>query len=94
MNSVFSTFLLDDKGDPVEEALVLRLARQLVIDELDFDGLHRRDGEHGLRHAGAESAQQPHGRRQVALLIHHALLEGLERAEPGIAQPLVSLLRR
>lgn len=85
------TFLLDDGGDPVEEALVLRLARQLVVDELDLDGLHGRDGEHGLRHSGAEPAQQARARGQVALLVHHALLEGLERAEPGTAYSLVSL---
>lgn len=40
-----STFLFDYRGDTVEETFVFGIARQLIIDEFDFDSLHRCNGE-------------------------------------------------
>ena len=51
--------LLDDAGDSVGEAAELGVGRPLIVDELDFDGLHRGHGQHGLRNAGSEATEKP-----------------------------------
>ena len=42
----------------MEETFELRVGRALVIDELDFNRLHRSDGENSFSHAGAETAEE------------------------------------
>lgn len=76
------TFGFDDLADAVKEALEARVGGALVVDELDLDRLHGRDGEDGLADSGAQAAEQPGARRQVTALVHRQLLELLERPEP------------
>lgn len=65
----------------MEEAPEPGALAPLVVDELHLHGLHRCHREYRLRDAGAEAAQEPGARRQLALLVHHQALEGLEGAE-------------
>jgi len=58
----------------MEEASEFWVGRRLVIDELDLDGLHGRDGQDGLRYSGT-----CHRKKQKAVstvmvpIVHHTM---------------------
>ena len=68
------TFCFDDWSDPMEEASEFWVSRRLVVDELDFDGLHGRDSQDGLRYSGT-----CHRKKQKAVstvmvpIVHHTM---------------------
>ena len=63
------------------KAFEARVIGSLVIDELDFDGLHGGDRKNGLANTRPQAAQEPLVRTQVAIAVHVALLELLKRAK-------------
>ena len=75
------TLFLDNTGDPVGKAFEARVVGSLVIDELDFDGLHGGDRKNGLANTRPQAAQEPLVGTQVAIAVHVALLELLKRAK-------------
>lgn len=70
----------------MEESLELWVGTSLVVDEFDFDSLHGRDGEDGLRHTGTQTAQQPAARSQVSSFVFHLVLEGFKRPKSETAK--------
>ena len=66
----------------MEEPLVLRVGGPLVGNEFNFHSLHWSDCKDGLGDTGSEATEQPGGRRQVSLLVHHVLLELFKGPEP------------
>lgn len=64
-------FLFDDLADAMEEASVLVLAADAVVDELGLDRLHRGDHESRLGAAGQETGYR---RGQPALLLESSWL--------------------
>jgi len=75
------TLALDDRPNAVEESLEFGIGAGLIVDELDFERFHGRDGEDGFRDAGAETAKQFPSAGQLAGIVGKPLLERLEGAE-------------
>ena len=66
---------------PPAQAPVLRIPTSLVGDELHLDGLHGCDCQDGLRYSSPQAAKKARARRELALVVHHDVLELLKGAE-------------
>lgn len=68
----------------MSEALELRISTSLIVDELDLDGLHRRDSKNGFKDTRSETSQKLSGSTQVTFRIDQVKLNLFEASEARI----------